>query len=294
MADLKAHRRQRRRGSRGFSLIELLMVLAVVGLVAGSVLVGFGTGKQAEIVRTTNQVANTVRYAFNKSRVDGDYYRMLIDLDEGTVALQRGDARMYLPATDKQGRPTVYDPRKAKERDERDKRAEDAYNRSLQAAVFSGSASGGAAPGAGATPGSPIPGVNPYMGGPRTVPRRKPPLFGSFEEENSISGFKEPIRLPPEIKIVSVRTAEDLAPITAGQASIYFFPQGRTQLAHIQLKEVRAEADLEDSTTNAYTVTIQPLTGRVEVVDGLVELVIVEDPRSRRDELGRSQDRKHF
>ncbi|MCB9567199.1 MAG: prepilin-type N-terminal cleavage/methylation domain-containing protein [Myxococcales bacterium] len=285
-----------RRGERGFSIIELLVVLAVVGLLVGSTLVGLGSAKQAEIVRATNQVANTIRFAFNKSRVTGDYYRLLINIDQNTIVLQRGDDRMYLPATDRDGRPLVFDPRKAKEREERDKRAEEAYNRSLQAMVFSGgaagaSASGDSVSGKDAAPSGGQSGYNPYLGGPKKVPRRKPPLFGGFEEENSISGFSEPIQLPPGVRVVSVRTAEDPKAITKGEAGIYFFPQGRTQLAHVQLEEKREDGSKDG---NKYTVIVQPLTGRVEIADGLVDLVVAEDIRRQRDELGREQDRRAF
>lgn len=281
-------------GRAGFSIIELLVVLAVVGLLVGSTLVGLGSAKQAEIVRATNQVANTIRFAFNKSRVTGDYYRLLINIDQNTIVLQRGDDRMYLPATDRDGRPLVFDPRKAKEREERDKRAEEAYNRSLQAMVFSGgaagaSASGDSVSGKDAAPSGGQSGYNPYLGGPKKVPRRKPPLFGGFEEENSISGFREPVALPEGVRVVSVRTADDIKPITQGEASIYFFPQGRTQLAHIQLEEISKAKDAEP---NRFTIIVQPLTGRVEIEDGHIDLVIEEEERRRRDDLGREQERR--
>jgi len=273
------------------TLIEMIVVLAVIGLLFGSVLVGLGSAKQAEIVRSTNKIANTIRFAFNKARVTGDYYRLAIDIDQNTIVLQRGDDRMYLAATDRDGKPVVYDAGKEKERDERDKRAEESYNRSLQAQVFSGGAAGASSSADGAV-GASMNAANPYMGGPKRVPRRKPPLFGAFEEDNSITGFKEPVPLPEGVRVVSVRTAEDLKTITAGEASVYFFPQGRTQLAHIQLEEKRKEDGEEVG--NKYTIVVQPLTGQVEIREGLIDLVIEEEERRRRDDLGKEQDRRSF
>ena len=262
------------------TLIEMLVVLAVIGLLFGSVMVGLSSAKQAQIVRSTNQIANTIRFAFNKSRVTGDYYRLAINVDENTIILQRGDDRMYLPATDRDGRPVVYDASKEKDREERDKRAEEAYNRSVQATLFSGGAAGASEADDGAVGGQ-------YLGGTKRVPRRKPPLFGGFEEENSLSGFNEPVPLPEGVNVVSVRTADDMVAITKGEAAVYFFPQGRTQLAHIQLEEVREEG-------NKYTLIIQPLTGQVEIREGLVDLVIEEEERRRRDDLGRDQERRRL
>lgn len=300
------------------TLVEVLIVLAIAGLVIGSVIGGLGSSRQAEVTRATNQMANTVRFAFNKARVTGTYYRLLINLDTGGFSLQRGNDAMYLPATDRYGRVATIDPTRVKEREERDRRAEENYNRSLQARVLGavhgpgvgkpgaappiGKAMGAqpvpAAPGAqpgqpGAKPGQPAPqkGAQPppdmYKVEPKKVPRRKPPIFGAFDDDNSLSELKKPFKLPKQIKVSSVQTADDLKPITKGEASIYFFPQGHTQRAHIQIE------DLENK-DNAFTIIVQPLTGRVTIKEGKVDLAIADDPTSVKDDLGRKQNRRTF
>lgn len=319
---------RRARRSRGMTLIEVIIVLAIVGLVVGSVMGGLDSGRQAEVTRATNQMANTVRFAFNKARVTGTYYRLLINLEDGAFSMQRGDDRMYLPATDRYGRTVAVDPSRVKEREERDRRAEENYNRSLQARVLGavhgpaagkagavapiGMAPGAAAPAKAGAPGQPGAAANPgapgqpgaaakagapgqpaaakgdqYAVAPKQVPRRKPPIFGAFDDDNSLSDLKKPFKLPKQIKVVSVQTADDPKPITKGEASIYFFPQGHTQRAHIQVEDL-------DHPDNAFTIVIHPLTGRVEVKEGKVDLGIADDPLSVKDDLGRKQSRRSF
>src|SRR5687767_6839750 len=140
--------------SRGMTLVEVLIVLAISALLIGGVATGLGAGRQAEVSRATNQLANTIRFAFNKARVTGTYYRLLINIDEGAFSMQRGDNRMYLPATDRYGRIRVVDPTKEKEREERDRRAEENYNRSLQGRILA--AVGGPGVGKGAAMAKPI------------------------------------------------------------------------------------------------------------------------------------------
>ncbi|HEY0138167.1 MAG TPA: hypothetical protein VGB85_28970, partial [Nannocystis sp.] len=293
-------------------------VLAISALLIGGVASGIGAGRAAEASRATNQLANTVRFAFNKARVTGTYYRLLINLDEGAFSMQRGDDRMYLPATDRYGRIRVVDPAREKEREERDRRAEENYNRSVQGRVLAAiqGPSAGAKPGAtpiGAPPGAPqkaapgapqkaapaaapaapgapgttAPMTDQYTVQPKKVPRRKPPIFGAFDDDNSLSELKKPFKLPKTIKVVSVQTAEDPKPVTKGEASIYFFPQGHTQLAHIQIEEI-------EHPENAFTIIIRPLTGRVEIVDGKSDLALADDPTAIKDDLGRRQTRRSF
>lgn len=268
----------RRRRQRGMTLIEIVIVLGVIGLMVGMLVVGMGAGRAAELTRATNQVANTVRYGFDKARVNGQYYRLAINLEDGTFALQTTEDAMYLPATDRDGKIAEIDQRKIDERKERDERAEQSFNRSVQSAAYRDPAGG--PDGGGDTDGA----ASTYQAQPKKVPRARPPLFSSFDDENSLSGLAKPFKLPEGVHIIYVRTADDLEPITKGEASIYFFPRGRTQKAHIQLED--------EGGLNQYTIKIEPLTGRVTVADGLEALELPDDPREEKDDLGRRAQRR--
>jgi general secretion pathway protein H len=189
--------------------------------------------------------------------------------------LQVGDDKMFLPATDRDGKILEYDEAKERRREERDRRAADAYNRSTQSQAFRG---------IGGEDDGEDDGALRYAAAPRSVPRRKPPLFDAFEEEIAMTGLTAPITLPEGIKITYVRTADDVKPITAGQASLYFFPRGRTQEAHIHL---------EDQQSNAkWTIKVSPLTGRITLEEGHEELKLPNDPKDEVDDLGRRQQRR--
>lgn len=287
MVSLVATARRRRshlalRSQAGITLIEILIVMAVMGLMVGMMVVGFGAGRQAEVGRATNQIANTIRYGYDKARVGGDYYRLVINLDESTFALQVGDDAMYLPATDRDGKIIEFDERKLEERADRDLRAEQSFNRSVQSAAYRDDPEA-AGIGGGGTGGDDGLG-DVYKPQPRKVPRQKKPLFEAFEDENSLSDLAKPFSLPEGVKITYVRTADDLEPITKGEASIVFFPRGRTQKAHIQLES-------EDETAK-YTIKVEPMTGRVTVVDGLEDLTLPDDPTDVEDHLGKEQQRR--
>jgi general secretion pathway protein H len=123
-----------------------------------------------------------------------------------------------------------------------------------------------------------------YKPAPKAVPRQKPPLFDSFEEENALSGLSEPFQLPEGVKIVYVRTADDLEAITEGEASIYFFPHGRTQQAHILIEDTESDAK--------WTIKVAPLTGRVKLEEGHEELELPDERDDAEDDLGKKTERR--
>ncbi len=261
-------------------MIEIMVVIAVFALMVGMVVVGFGTTRSAEVTSTVNNLGNVIRYGYDRARVNGTYHRLLIDLDKGTFTLQEGSDRMYLPATDRDGKLVEFDPGKAEEQAERDKRAADAYNRSIQSEVLGdGDANGGGSGGASAA-------YDPYRPREKLVPRRKPPLFESFDDENAVSGMAKPIKLPEGVKVTYVRTADDIKAITEGEASLFFFPRGTTQECHILLEDDEGE--------NRWTIKVAPLTGRVTIEEGHEDLEVNEVADEDEDELGRSRSRRSF
>ena len=83
------------------------------------------------------------------------------------------------------------------------------------------------------------------------------------------------------IRFRRVYTAHDEEPRTEGRAYLYFWPGGQTERAAIQLKI--GEGDDE---SNTVTLMVAPLTGKVTVKDGAVELPQLQDDKeaSEREE----------
>jgi len=257
------------------TLIEIMMVMGIFVLMLGMVVFGLRSSQAADAIRAVHQVSNAIRFGFDKARVSGSNYRLLINLDQGTFTLQAASERMYLPATDRDGKILEIDESKLEEQADRDRRAEESYNRSLQAQLFGGAgeASGDAS-------------NDPFRPSARRVPRRRPPVFEGFKEENALSGLTDPIKLPEGVKIVSARTADDIEPITQGEMSLYFFPRGQTQLAHILVQDESGDAK--------WTIKVAPLTGRVTIAEGHEPLELPETILEGRDDLGKRGSRRTF
>lgn len=274
-----------RRGARGMTLIEILVVLFLIGLIMWSASLSMGAAAQAEVVRSTNQLAASLRFAYDRARFTGQHYRVHIDFEQRSFQLQKADEAMYLPATDRDGKLIEVDARKEAAKADRDTAAAEAYFATLAAAVYAQADQheGFEAPG------------DPYAAKPREVPRRRTPLFENFQDDETLGDLGLPIVLPEGVEILSVQTDSDFAPITKGTADIYFFPRGQTQLAHIQLKgkpTLRDRAIGEEDVE--YTIILQPLTGKVTVEAELIDLQLPKAVDERVDELGEETERRSF
>jgi len=268
----------RRASARGMTLIEILIVLMIVGLIMWSASMSMGAASQAEVVRSTNQLASTVRFAFDRARFTGYYYRIHVDFSQRTFQLQKAEDAMYLPATTRDGKLLIVDAKTIEDRAKIDDRAAEAYYSSIASKILGGGDID-----------------DPYAVQAKQVPRRRPPMFEAFEPDQTLGDLGQPIQFPEGVEILSVQTDADPEPITEGEANLYFFPRGQTQLAAIQLKgkpklrqRIIGEDDIE------YTILVQPLTGKVTVEAGLINLELPDIIGDENDELGKKTQRRSF
>lgn len=277
-------RTERHADQRGLTLIEILVVLFLIVLIMWSATVSMGAAGQAEIVRSTNQLASTIRFTYDRARFTGTHYRIHIDFEARSFQIQRADEAMYLPATDRDGELLLRDEKMIADQKARDERAAEGYYSSALSAYMN--------EGGGVNDDDPF---DPYAAKRKEVPRAREPLFEAFEPDGTLNELGQPVVFPEGVEIVSVYTDAMLEPATSGTADIYFFPRGQTQHAHIQLE---GRAKLRNRVFGAdkiqYTIMVQPLTGKVTVETGLVDLELPQVVGDQEDDLGDKTERRGF
>ena len=83
-APLNIPRTHRLRSERGMTLIEILVVLAIVaGLMSISVYT-FGLLTQGDLKRDAMKMTSAIKYTYNQAALNNTQYRMVLDLDANT------------------------------------------------------------------------------------------------------------------------------------------------------------------------------------------------------------------
>ncbi|MBI4412378.1 MAG: prepilin-type N-terminal cleavage/methylation domain-containing protein [Deltaproteobacteria bacterium] len=91
------------------------------------------------------------------------------------------------------------------------------------------------------------------------------PAFSTAVEEEE--GFKKVV-FDKEVRIRDVYVAHQEGLVTEGQASLYFFPNGMTELAVIHLSDEEQESNM--------SIIVNPLTGRCKVKTGYIDYETME------------------
>ncbi|MCD6498129.1 MAG: prepilin-type N-terminal cleavage/methylation domain-containing protein [Deltaproteobacteria bacterium] len=74
-----------RGAASGFTLIEMIVALAVVVLVIGAVVMSFASVRAARVRKATVQIAGTIRYAYDRARATGKDHRIVFVLGEDST-----------------------------------------------------------------------------------------------------------------------------------------------------------------------------------------------------------------
>lgn len=226
---MKPHR-YTRRARRGFSLVEIMVVVAIVGLLLGASVYGFRSIAKSDLRSSSAKLAGAIRYCFDRSVTTGSYFRLVLDIDGNKYWAERSDDRTYLTVgkENSPGKGEALDVQALeKQRDEDDAK--------LQEMATS---------------------VGGQMVQLDPPPKPKRAKFQTFKDTTL-----------PQVKLTrakmfDVYTPRQREPYIKGRAYLYFFPDGHTERAIVRLR------DGDDF----YSLVIHPLTGRVEVLSGKVDI----------------------
>jgi general secretion pathway protein H len=239
------------------TLIEVLIVLAIIAIVMGAVVIGSGRTASAELGHSATMMASAIRVGFNRASSTSKPVRLVMDFDEGSIWLEEGDQPMLVQSKDL-------------------------------------TATGGAAPATVAEKqaleesGRIVKGPTP----PKTAFTEIDPM-GMVSSAPGDKHKKFATGLGYRITFRAVQTGHDAEPITKNRAYLYFWPGGQTERASIQLKVAPPKKDTDEASQapqekSVMTLIVSPLTGKVTIKDGAVDLpkAIEDKDLSEREEPG--------
>ena len=203
---------RQRSARRGFTLIELIVVIAIGSIVVGSVTVAIANIRTADLKSATGMMAGAMRYMYNLAVINNRPYRLVIDMDESTFwgeELQTDDpCARFLP----EGDPVAEASEREKEAEEKGKEVED---------------------------------LGPVGLDPRRRVQSAKATY-SATKDNLLSRRT----LPKGILITGVMTSNHEGPREGGRVAIHFFPGGYAERAYVWLGEEPApDEDVEASIT---------------------------------------------
>ncbi len=234
--------RPSRASSRGLTLIEIFVVIAIIALVTGVAVAGSMQLPSAKLKGAATMIASAIKVAYTRSTATSRDLRLVMDLDTSRIWLEQSDLPMLVSSKDKDAARGT-DPMTVKEKE----------------AVQEGEK---------ILKGPPIP-------KPRFTPIA---VWGFGDAQDTGKGSKGGKPLQRGITFRAVQTTHDDKARTDGRAYLYFWPGGRTELAAITLR-------IGDSTDDdrAMTLLVAPLTGKVKIKAGAVELKVPTDDTTASD-----------
>jgi general secretion pathway protein H len=240
------------RRERGFTLIEVIVVLAIIGLIMGLGVRGMRSLAKSDLRESSAHLSGAMRYLFDRASTTGKIPRLVIDMETEQYWAEVSDDRFFIPReSESEQAMRRREDREADEDEEEQKRLE------RNAKNYDNSS----------TPESSSFDLSKLE-------------IGDFKPKRArFAAFKEvaikPVKLK-KAKIRSVYTPRLTDPLTSGRAYVYFFPLGQTESAIITMSD--------DSGPPTYSLVVHPITGRVRIYD---QEVLPPASRQRADDEGK-------
>ena len=235
-----------RRSREGMTLIEIMVAIVIVAVVSTGVTYGMGLLMRTSLRSACMKILAASRFAYTRSVSHGATVRVVLDLDQGTLAIEEAHGRVALARSS--------DPTRAAVEAGREDDAPD---------------DDGA-------------GVDPWAAAEASLARTQRPSFGASpfapianDEGETIERYA-PHPLGRGIRLRRLTVPHEPEPREHGRGAVYYFPGGRTEHALVQVTDGREDV---------YTVEIHALTGRGSVYTRAFEPREPDDEGTERSEI---------
>lgn len=185
-----------RKRRNGFTLLEIVVSIAVVSLILGVVISRMDTMLEWDMKKASNKLASTMRYLYNKAASEGLYIRLVLDIDENVYWVEATADPFVITAGEEEARPSAQESEASEE---------------------------------GVAEGSEVEGFEEEGESYGLKPRE--PIFTPVE-----SHLLKPTKLPGSVFFKDVYVEHQRMGVDSGKESIYFFPNGYVEHAVINLR----------------------------------------------------------
>jgi general secretion pathway protein H len=110
----------RRRREHGVTLVEVLIVLAVVSVITALSLAGSGIADGARLRRSAVMIASAVRVAYGHANATSKVVRLVFNFEQRTVSLEESSGQLWLAKNDRAGGASAATEAERKAQDEAD------------------------------------------------------------------------------------------------------------------------------------------------------------------------------
>jgi len=219
------------------TVLEIMIVLAIIG--AGAMLVnrGFRTLTRQDLVEGVTELATVMKRTSQLAIEHGEMHRILFDVDKQLYIVEACQGSTSIMRNE-QLRPDEDEVKRAKDRGEQKLRdlPPDAFAADPEEAAKRVTA----------------------LAASHVADKVCAPATDVVSGDSSGKGFSRALRADKGIKFKNVYVQHLERPADKGQVAIYFFPQGQSEKAIVELTDG----------TETFTILVHGLTGRVELRDG--------------------------
>jgi general secretion pathway protein H len=224
----------------GVTMIEILIALALVGLLMGGIVVGVGAISQTNLRTAATRTAAAISFLAHEAVIKGRPTRLVMDLGQSSwraeiMADTDEHASTFLISKEKQGENEDGTPKDEEEKKPSALKTQFPDASASLATAMLGEIKGRPKPTWEAIPGKSL---------------RIEPLSG-------------------EVIFSAIYTPHQTEPFTQGAGYLYFWPSGQTEHALLHVSYKNAD---ENDPEQFFSIIVDPITGRAKVSNGRAEL----------------------